>query len=63
MPGVVTKRFRIHNAEQFYEAFSEAADTKMYLFIARINAWDNGDAQMRRAASSANRYKFNEYLL
>jgi len=45
MPGVVTKRFRIHNAEQFYEAFSEAADTKMYLFIARINAWDNGDAE------------------
>ena len=45
MPGIVTKRFRIHNAEQFYEAFGEAADTKMYLYIARINTWDNGDVQ------------------
>jgi len=45
MPGVVTKRFRVHNAEQFHEAFSEAADTKMYLFIARINSWDNGDTE------------------
>lgn len=45
MPGIVTKRFRIHNAEQFYEAFSEAVDTKMYLFIARLNEWDNGDTE------------------
>ena len=45
MPGIVTKRFRIHNAEQFQEAFSEAVDTKMYLFIARINTWDNGDTE------------------
>ena len=45
MPGVVTKRFRIHNAEQFQEAFSEAADTKMYLFIGRVNTWDNGDTE------------------
>lgn len=43
MPGVVTKRFRIHNAEQFYESFSEAADTKMYLYIGRLQAWPNGD--------------------
>lgn len=43
MPGIVTKRFRIHNAEQFQEAFSEAASTKMYLFIARVNEWPNGD--------------------
>ena len=45
MPGIVTKRFRIHNARQFYEAFSEAVDTKMYLFIARLNTWDNGDTE------------------
>jgi len=43
MSGVVTRRFRIHNAEQFQEAFSEAADTKMYLFIARVNEWPDGD--------------------
>ena len=39
MPGIVTRRFRIHNAEQFHEAFSEAAATNMYLFIARVSAW------------------------
>ena len=43
MSGVVTRRFRIHNAEQFQEAFSEAADSKMYMFIARINEWPSGD--------------------
>ena len=39
MPGIVTRRFRLHNAEQFYEAFSEAAPTNMYLFIARVSPW------------------------
>ena len=39
MPGIVTRRFRLHNAEQFQEAFGEAASTNMYLFIARISAW------------------------
>ena len=39
MPGTVTRRFRVHNAEQFHEAFSETASTKMYLFIARVSSW------------------------
>lgn len=43
MAGIVTKRFRIHNAEQFHEAFSEVANTGMYLFIARVNSWANND--------------------
>lgn len=44
MPGTVTKRFRIHNAEQFHEAFSEAAATNMYLFISKVTAWpDDND--------------------
>ena len=44
MPGIVTRRFRIHNAEQFHEAFSETAATNMYLFIARVSAWpDDND--------------------
>ena len=43
MPGVVTKRFRIHNAEQFQEAFSEAANTRMYIYIGRLQAWPNAD--------------------
>jgi hypothetical protein len=41
MPGIVTTKFRIHNAKQFYEAFSEPADinTRMYMFIARTRPW------------------------
>jgi len=44
MPGIVTKRFRIHNAEQFKEAFSEAADSVMYLFVGQIASWSNDAA-------------------
>lgn len=43
MPGVVTNRFRFHNAEQFKEAFDESANTKLYLFIGRSQAWPNSD--------------------
>ena len=43
MPGIVTRRFRIHNAEQFFEAFDEASSTLMYIFIGRVHAWPNGD--------------------
>ena len=39
MPGIVTRRFRVHNAQQFHEAFSEAVDTNMYMFIGRITPW------------------------
>lgn len=41
MPGVVTTNFRLHNAEQFYEAFSESSPSTIYLFIARSLSWDN----------------------
>ena len=44
MPGLVTRKFRQHNAEQFYEAFTEAALTRMYLFVSRVTAWpDDND--------------------
>jgi hypothetical protein len=39
MPATITKSFRIHNAQQFKEAFSESNDTKMYLFIGREKEW------------------------
>ena len=38
MPGIVTRHFRIHNAEQFQEAFGESAATNMYLYIATVSA-------------------------
>jgi len=39
MPAIVTSKFRLHNSEQFVEAFSEAAATNMYLFIGRVTPW------------------------
>ena len=39
MAAIITNKFRIHNAEQFYEAFSEAAATKMYMLIGRTAPW------------------------
>jgi hypothetical protein len=39
MPAIVTSKFRLHNAEQFVEAFSETAPTNMYLFIGRVDPW------------------------
>lgn len=44
MPAVVTKRFRFHNADQFKEAFSETASTKMYAFFGRVNVFPGGDS-------------------
>jgi len=35
MAAIITEKFRQHNAEQFYESFSEAAATTYYLFIGK----------------------------
>ena len=35
MPAIITNKFRIHNSEQFQEAFSEAAGNTFYLGIGR----------------------------
>ena len=39
MPAIITNKFRINNAEQFTESFSETAFTTYYLFIGRPHAW------------------------
>lgn len=39
MSELVTKEFRLHNAEQFREQFSEAVADNVYLFIGRPQAW------------------------
>ena len=41
MPSVITRSFRIHNAKQFKEAFTEPSPTRLFSFIARITPWDN----------------------
>jgi len=39
MAAIITNKFRINNAEQFQESFSEAVATTYYLFIGRSHAW------------------------
>ena len=43
MPAIITKDFRVHNAEQFKESFGETADT-YYLAIGRPQAFANDQA-------------------
>jgi hypothetical protein len=39
MPAIITDKFRIHNSEQFQEAFSETSGNSMYLGIGRPQAF------------------------
>ena len=39
MAAIITNKFRINNAEQFVESFSEAAATTYYLFVGRAHSW------------------------
>jgi len=39
MAAIITNKFRINNAEQFVESFSETASETYYLFIGRAHAW------------------------
>ena len=39
MPAIITNKFRIHNAEQFQESFSEASPNTYYLGIGRPQAF------------------------
>ena len=43
MPAIITKDFRVHNAEQFKESFGETADT-YYLAIGRPQAFADNQA-------------------
>lgn len=45
MPAIITQNLRFHNSEQFYEAFTEPANTLIYVFIAKSSPWnDNLDS-------------------
>ena len=39
MAAIITNKFRINNAEQFAESFSETAAETYYLFIGRAHSW------------------------
>jgi len=54
MASIVTSKFRVHNAQQFLEGFSEAANTAMYLFIGKNTAFANDNSPPTPVNSTAN---------
>jgi hypothetical protein len=56
MPAIVTNKFRIHNAEQFTESFSEASPNVYYMGIGRPQAFGTltrGDSRTTNEGSDA----------
>lgn len=54
MPSIVTTKFRVHNAEQFVEAFSESSNSIMYLFVGKNTAFPNDNVPPTPVNSTAN---------
>jgi hypothetical protein len=54
MGSIVTSKFRIHNAEQFVESFTEAANTVINLFIGRSLAFEDDNDPPTPVNSTAN---------
>jgi hypothetical protein len=54
MASIVTTKFRVHNAQQFAEAFSETANTIMYLFIGKNTAFADDNNPPTPVNSTAN---------
>jgi len=44
MSSIVTNKFRVHNAQQFIEAFDEAANTAVYLTIGKVTPFPNDNS-------------------
>ena len=42
MAAIITEKFRVHNAKQFYESFSEAAKDTYYLFFGKSTSYTTG---------------------
>ena len=54
MPAIITDKFRVHNSEQFQEAFSEGSGNVMYLGIGRPQAFataTRGDSRTNNEGS------------
>jgi hypothetical protein len=54
MASLVTSKFRVHNAQQFAEAFSETSNTIMYLFIGKNTSFPNDNSPPTPINSTAN---------
>lgn len=39
--GLVTRKFRAHNAAQLFESFSETSPTRYFVYIGKVNAWSD----------------------
>ena len=44
MAKLVTTKFKVHNAEQFIESLGETSATNLYLFIGKVQEWEDEDA-------------------
>ena len=42
MAAIITEKFRQHNADQFFESFSEASKSTYYLFVGKATAFTSG---------------------
>jgi len=54
MASIVTSKFRVHNAQQFVESFSEASNTTMYLFVGKNTAFPDDNNPPTPVNSTAN---------
>ena len=54
MASIVTSKFRVHNAQQFVESFSEAANTTMYLFVGKNTTFPDDNNPPTPVNSTAN---------
>ena len=54
MPAIATSKFRVHNAEQFLEAFSETSNVIMYLFVGGPSAFTDDSNPPTPTNSTAN---------
>ena len=54
MASIVTSKFRVHNAQQFSEAFSETSNTIMYLFIGKNTTFPDDNSPPTPVNSTAN---------
>jgi hypothetical protein len=54
MASIVTSKFRVHNAQQFAESFSETSNTIMYLFIGKNTTFPDDNNPPTPVNSTAN---------
>ena len=44
MSAIITEKFRQHNANQFFESFTEASASTYYLFVGKATAYTSAHA-------------------